>query len=290
MADSISFPEPVRVVSDLHLGHPGSRIAAAAELRPLLEGAGTVLFNGDTREMLAKNYLSKGEALFAELRSLIEELGVEAHFMRGNHDPDISDVHHIDLHGRDVLITHGDVLFPEISPWGVSNRSELRQILAQAERLENEDEGKDDFESRLRRANQVCRFNAVFDKETKPGLLGHFHTVHNVVWPPRKLFSLLKCWFGTHGLAADFCAQYRPEARVMVFGHTHLPGIWELGGRTFINTGGYISWGGALMVELEGSELRVFAVRKRGGLMAPAEEPQRTIHLDRAVAATGPPK
>jgi hypothetical protein len=39
---------PIRILSDLHLGHRVSRIASAESLRPLIAGAGTVIFNGDT--------------------------------------------------------------------------------------------------------------------------------------------------------------------------------------------------------------------------------------------------
>ena len=43
--------EPVRVLSDLHLGHKVSRIDHVSALRPLIAGAGTVIFNGDTQAL-----------------------------------------------------------------------------------------------------------------------------------------------------------------------------------------------------------------------------------------------
>ena len=40
----------VRVLSDLHFGHSACVIDQAEQLRPLLEGAHTIVFNGDTLE------------------------------------------------------------------------------------------------------------------------------------------------------------------------------------------------------------------------------------------------
>ena len=39
---------PVRILSDLHLGHRVSRISSVECFRPLIAGAGTVVFTGDT--------------------------------------------------------------------------------------------------------------------------------------------------------------------------------------------------------------------------------------------------
>ena len=48
--------EPVRILSDLHLGHRVSRIERTSALRPLIAGAGTVIFNGDTWQELAEPF------------------------------------------------------------------------------------------------------------------------------------------------------------------------------------------------------------------------------------------
>ncbi|MCU0753303.1 MAG: hypothetical protein MUC40_09850 [Akkermansiaceae bacterium] len=52
--------QPVRVFSDLHLGHSVSRIGRVSALRPLIAGAGTVIFNGDTWQELAEPLLRAG--------------------------------------------------------------------------------------------------------------------------------------------------------------------------------------------------------------------------------------
>ncbi len=91
------YREPVRIISDLHLAHPGSTVSAIQELRPLLEGAGTVLFNGDTFELRKKALLQKASDYRMQLEQLCDELGVNPVFLTGNHDPEVSKVHYLDL-------------------------------------------------------------------------------------------------------------------------------------------------------------------------------------------------
>ena len=56
------FEEPIRILSDLHLAHPGSRIVNAAQLAPLLDGVKTLIFNGDTSEERMKKYREPAQA------------------------------------------------------------------------------------------------------------------------------------------------------------------------------------------------------------------------------------
>ena len=64
---------PVRILSDLHLGHKISRIADVDVLRPLVAGMGTVVFNGDTWQELALPFRDRSEAMLEELRALFAE-------------------------------------------------------------------------------------------------------------------------------------------------------------------------------------------------------------------------
>ncbi len=63
------------------------------------------------------------------------------------------------------------------------------------------------------------------------------------------------------GRAADFCERFFPQAKLMVFGHTHWPGVWQRGGRTVMNAGGYLSLGGSRVVDLDDGKV---SVRKVG--------------------------
>lgn len=274
--------EPVRVFSDLHLGHPGSRIEAAAELRPLIEGARTVVFNGDTREMRAGRYIPAAERMQEDLTGILDELGVAAHYLTGNHDTEITDVHHLDLCGGRVLVTHGDALFPEVSPWSCATREGRERLLAEYDRLEAELEDES-LEAKLLLTREMCKLTPVFNRKSKQGAFGNFRTILNAGWPPRRAWHVLRTWLTHHRMAAQFCGRYRPEAKFFVMGHTHLPGVWKVGERVVINTGGFISFGGARLVELEAGEVRVRAVRRAGEVYVPG----RTMKRFAAGAAPG---
>tara|TARA_B100000902_G_scaffold147450_1_gene144368 strand:- start:429 stop:848 length:420 start_codon:yes stop_codon:yes gene_type:complete len=112
------FPEPIRILSDLHLGHNACVLRDVGQIRLLPEGAGTVIFNGDTAEIRAKSFRERASEEQAKLSTLLTELGVEqVLYLTGNHDPKISNVHWVALMQGKVIITHGDFLYRYISPW-----------------------------------------------------------------------------------------------------------------------------------------------------------------------------
>ena len=64
------FDGPVRVLSDLHLGHSGCVIEKVAQLEPLIEGAQTVVFNGDTFEQMESRFRERSGAMLEELKMM----------------------------------------------------------------------------------------------------------------------------------------------------------------------------------------------------------------------------
>ncbi|MEM7145140.1 MAG: metallophosphoesterase [Verrucomicrobiota bacterium] len=257
------FEEPLRILSDLHLGHPGSRVGSAEALRPVLEGAKTVVFNGDTREMRAKRFVGDSDRMFGELEGMLEEMGIEGRYLTGNHDHRVSEEHYLDLCGGEVFVTHGHAVFPEVSPWSFTSRADHEVCLREYERLYREYDG-DTLDGRMRVAAAVCELTPKFNRRARRGLMGNLKTIINVTMPPRRTFSVLNTWRRHHVMARDFCRQYRPGARFILMGHTHLPGVRSYGDLVVINTGGYISWGGARYVEVAEGELRVVAVKRDG--------------------------
>jgi metallophosphoesterase superfamily enzyme len=109
--------EPVLILSDLHLGHKGSLIDDVAALRPLLEGAGTLVLNGDTWQELAKDFRVDGERLWADLLQMCEQMGIDVIALPGNHDPGNFTGNgargFAELAGGKIVITHGDCVFAE---------------------------------------------------------------------------------------------------------------------------------------------------------------------------------
>jgi predicted phosphodiesterase len=263
MAEAPSFEEPVRILSDLHLGHPGGTVARTEQLRPMMEGAKTVIFNGDTLELRAKNYREESKRLGDELGVLLEELGVKAHYVTGNHDHRISERHYVDLCGGEVFVTHGHALFREVSPWGFTTRKAHEECLEEYERLYRE-HGGETLDGRMLVAQAICEITPKFNRRVKRGLLGRLETVINATCPPRRTINVLRTWMRHHRLARDFSREHRPGARFFVMGHTHFPGQWKFGDLVVINTGGYLSGGGARFVEVAAGELRVVSVKRDG--------------------------
>ena len=126
--------DPVLILSDLHLGHRASRVRDPAELEPLFKPFRTVIFNGDTAEMRTPEDRLIGRKLAADLARVCHHAGCKAIFINGNHDPTISDLNHLDLHGGTLLVTHGDILFLGVAPWSREAKHYLsahRQFLEQ---------------------------------------------------------------------------------------------------------------------------------------------------------------
>ena len=129
---SLTPTEPILVLSDLHLGHRASRIKHPEQLAPILDGPGSVIFNGDTSEMRNSEDRQIGRKLAADLARICHQTGRKAFFVNGNHDPTVSSTNHLDLANGAVLVTHGDILFLDVAPWSRDARhyrKKHRQIL-----------------------------------------------------------------------------------------------------------------------------------------------------------------
>lgn len=172
-----SLPEPIRIISDLHLGHEAGVVRNVSGLRPLFDGAGTVLFNGDTAEVRSRSGQGRAHDDMRELEALLEDLGVaKSVFLTGNHDPRISACHYLDLCQGKLLVTHGDFLFRYVSPWSKKLRhcrGRIDSVLAEAD----DDRLQRDFEYRLEVTRKCCDVLEIVRhrfKKTPWGLLQFF--------------------------------------------------------------------------------------------------------------------
>lgn len=254
---------PIRVFSDLHLAHPGCRIESVEHLAPLFEGAGTVIFNGDTCEQRRTDWADDGKAKLEALRALLERCGVEeAIFLRGNHDPFISETDHLELADGRVLVTHGDAIFPHISPWSAKIWlliPEIESIRAEydSEKLASDLETVLECTHRCRNLNKDSG-----DEFDTTGPFAKIRSLLRIAWPPRRPLKILHTWATIPRDAHDFLARVKPSSQVMLFGHTHFPGTWNRDARIAVNTGGFMSFMPARGVEISGGEIEVFAIEE----------------------------
>lgn len=244
----------IRIFSDLHLGHPGCRIDSVEQLRPLLDGAGRVIFNGDTYEQRHRRLVENGTRLFGELNSLLEELGVDATYLTGNHDPGITENHALDLAGGRVFVSHGDTLFRHLSPWS----PKIRKVIPEMESIRaiyGEDRLRNDLDALFECAGRCRMLAPAYENEFRRGAWKNLRTALRFAWPPHRPAQILSTWINAPGAAHRFARRHRPEASVFLFGHTHFPGIWKKPERTVINTGGFLSMLPARAVEIRDGTL-----------------------------------
>lgn len=262
--------EPIRIISDIHLGHPASLVAAPENIAPLLRGMPTVIFNGDTVESRFRKDRPTAQANLDALHKLCAANGVTPILLNGNHDPAVSPISHIDLADGAVLVTHGDMLFHDVSPW--SNEAPTMRVAHQRALEEIEDDAFHDFEKRLH-ANKRASLSLELHDSTLPrGRFARIVTYLRESWPPWRPLQIFKCWFETPGKAVALARVFRPQARFIIIGHTHYSGIWRLGPRIIINTGSFLPIAGRMLVDLEGRRLTLRKIVKRGSSFEPGAE------------------
>lgn len=255
---------PVRILSDLHLGHDMSTVRNVESLRPLIAGAARVIFNGDTFQERGTAFRERSLVKLGELQNLCREEGVEAVFLRGNHDPAAWDLELVDLEEGRVTVTHGDVWLRLISPWSRQIR-EMRPVL-EAIHAEYPDPAGLDLAKRFEILRR-CR-EALPPSETRQS--GHSFRERaslffREIWPPRRPWEVLKVYAQLPGMASEFAETFRPACQVLVFGHTHRARVWHRGGRLLVNTGAFVTFADPLMVEIDDGILTAWRLEERGG-------------------------
>jgi predicted phosphodiesterase len=248
------LPLPIRIVSDWHFGHPGSRIQSIAQVEAALEGVGTLVVAGDGREELMADWRERGEALWQELVSACRERGIELVALTGNHDPGISGEGWLKLQDGRVLVTHGDMVYDAASPWSryfFNNRQHVEDYLRENPAT--------NLHERWRNAVAVGRLLRPCGKAS-PGFFGN---LKQALWPPERLLEILKVWSGFVKQGDAFLERFSPKTEVMVCGHFHRPGEFRYGQRRVINTGSLMKFCRGAMVDFDGVELSIQQLRLR---------------------------
>ena len=262
--ESSCLAEPVRVVSDLHLAHPSGLVGEVEALRPLVRGAGTVVFNGDSYEESYEAWRARGRDMLAELHQLCAEEGAGAVFLPGNHDPGISPRGWLHLGGRGILVTHGHMIFDTGAPWTyeyLERKARIRAILEQ-----DRDPGHD-LGRRLETAQRIARALAP-DRVRRIGRKRRLY-VFSALWPPARLFHIARAWLTHARRAGEFLDLYLPETRVLIYGHFHRSGVWRRGSRWLVNTGAFMPGMRPLVVDHAAGRLTIRRVERSSARFAP---------------------
>jgi predicted phosphodiesterase len=254
--------DPTIIISDLHLGHRASQVRNPEELVPILKEARSVIFNGDTVEMRTPVDRPVGRHMAAVIARLCHSIGCRATFVNGNHDPAVSKIDHLDLMDGRILVTHGDILFLGVAPWSRQALAYRKIHLRALAHL-----GPDalmNFEKRLLAAKRTSIKLQLMERPvTEHSKAPKLSVLVQQFWPPHRPFMILRAWLQTPTLAARLCDLFRPNAKYVIVGHTHYPGLWKRGPFTVINTGSYVLHFGALAVLLEGESIEIRKVIKQ---------------------------
>lgn len=255
--------EVTRILSDLHYGDPASRVRSLDELRPLFAGADRVLFNGDSIETRRSPISRQTDEIRREFIEFTRSMGPGCTVVTGNHDADLSTLHHLELLGGLVLITHGEVLFDELVPWSRElpkirefYRMELAALPAAAREAPAE---------RLAAGKRACVRLELSEDPHPCHPWGRSQRTRRIFWPPRRTLAMFKAWRELPGRAAAFASQFRPGARFIIVGHTHRPGVWIRPDIVVINTGSFTPPFGCYAVDVAVAQIVVRKVRRSGG-------------------------
>jgi predicted phosphodiesterase len=256
--------EFTRILSDLHYGERSSRVHDLSQLRPLFGEPAAVVVNGDALDTRP----GPDPTFTARCREEVQEFFAAAcprtTFVTGNHDPDISAHHHLDLAGGRVFVTHGDVLFDDVVPWG-RDAAVLRARIKEAlDALPPEEQGS--LEARLLAFRRVAGSTLQRHQVERSGFRYVFKLAGDSVWPPWRMLRVLVAWRRLPGRGAALVRRHRPDAGFCLLGHTHRAGVWRAqGGAVVINTGALCYPFRALAVDVSASRLVVRRIVPRSG-------------------------
>ena len=186
-----------------------------------------------------------------ELRSLCADAGAEPFFLSGNHDPGWPGEGWMTLASGRVVVTHGDALLHGGSPW-------KREVLANPKRVEalwkEHPRAETDAAERIRLARAI----ATELRSVEPaGGRSFLMRAWDAAVPPGRALRRIDAGLRQGAEGARFCERYFPDAEFLVIGHFHRAGCWRRNGRVIINTGAFMSPGGAFVVDWFAEESRL---------------------------------
>lgn len=272
MASLPAVESPVLVLSDLHLGHPASFLTEPRALLPLLGGSKTVVFNGDTCELVNRRRRARGIDLLGRLAETCLERGARPVFLTGNHDPEISSAHYLDLLAGSVFVTHGDVLHPTLAPWahyvGLL-RTERRRLV----REHGEPETLDDS---CRLAKRMAQAPALLHETRRLGAGARLDLIGRFALQPWRIGRAVHYWANAVRYGRSLRDRFRPAAHCMLVGHSHRAGVWQRRGFTLVDTGSFLPFSRPLAVLVDERATVVRRVVRSAGVYRLGKEVWRS--------------
>ena len=203
-------------------------------LDPVLDGVDHLILAGDVWQQ-QKVGVGFGDArsLFQELLWLAKKRGVLVETLRGNHDPD-SGKGVAWLADGAVLVTHGDAIYDDATPWSreIGRYREEINVLIQKYAPQSHS-----AEACSERAREIA---LTLKAISLPKLPSPFDFLVTALWPLNRSFEMLRVWQGMGEQGLRFLNHSGKGACVLICGHFHRPGIWQKEGKVMINTGAFM--------------------------------------------------
>jgi predicted phosphodiesterase len=249
-----------RIFSDVHYGDRASGVLAIRQLRGLAEGAESIILNGDTLDTRPGPHPDRTAEQRSEILAFFSGAAGSVTYVTGNHDPDISACHACELAGGEVFVTHGDVVFGDIVPWG-RDAGAIRRRLREAWPAR----AGGTLDEQLSAWRLVAAEIPQRHQSERHPLKYALRFAADTIWPPWKALLILNAWRVQPQRIAALARRHRPSARFAIVGHTHYPGVWILDGVTVINTGSFCGPLGGLAVDVEPGRLTVRTIERVRG-------------------------
>lgn len=263
--------QPVtRIISDIHFGDRATTVASLDALLPLCEGIQTLVLNGDTLDTRPSKDPARTEALRQEILSFVSRLPIPVHVITGNHDPDIGNTHLMDLANGSIFLTHGDVVFKDLVPWGRDVHLVRLRLAEEFSALSPAQQA--DINHRLGAYRRAAAKIPQRHQAERDGLKYAIGYLGDTIWPPSRLLRILSTWRETPELAALLVHKHRPQARFFIMGHTHRAGAWHTKrGPVIINTGSFCHPFGACLIDVSEGSIELRRILRRGISFVPGK-------------------
>ncbi len=251
-----------RIFSDLHLRDRASSLHDLAQIEPLFAGANAIVFNGDTLETRPGPRPQETAALRETLATFCARCAPPVTVLTGNHDPDFTPHHHLELAGGALVVTHGDVLFDDLVPW--SQDAPLARELVASELAQLSPTDRRDLSARLSAFRRAAAALPQRHQAEPHGLRYLIGLARDTVWPPARVFRVLRAWRETPARAERFLREHRPRARFLAMGHTHRVGAMRTpAGLVVLNTGSFCAPSGTGVIDVTSDRIALRRVIRR---------------------------
>jgi len=243
--------ERLRVLSDLHLGHPASLVKDVQQLEPLLNDVNVLILAGDTWQPIFGAAFEQSKRMLDRLLLLCEELGIRSVLLRGNHDPVEDYPMAAYVSGKRYFITHGHAIFREGAPWSKALNHCQKDVDAYWASQVEEDLT---LEERLHGSYEISR--VMLPK------CGDRRTPYSGISLPR-FVAMFRSWRDFPKASAEFLKRFSPESECMIAGHFHRAGDWCIDEKRIINMGAFTRASRMFAVDICDEKVEVVKIARR---------------------------